>query len=100
MRAHVDSITIARALRDVSLWAGVLVGALLGGALAIFMPPVLIIVMGGLALWLVLRRRAGHQPSLMLVGLLIGVAIMVCLAVVSILVHQGTPTTGHGTGKG
>lgn len=99
MRAPVDSISIG-AFRSPRLWVGTVIGATLAVALVIFQPPALVIVLGGTSLWLVFRRRAGHQPSLLMIGVLVGMAIVFCLAVVSILVHQGSPSTGHGTGRG
>jgi Mn2+/Fe2+ NRAMP family transporter len=100
MKAYVSSIRIGAELRDVRLWIGVLVGAALGMVLAIAQPPALGIVLIGLSLWLVLRRRAGHDLSVLLVGVLVGIAVVVCVFMVAILVHQGTPTTGHGSSSG
>lgn len=100
MKAHVSSIRTGGELRDVRLWIGVLVGAALGIVLAIAQPFALGIVLIGLSLWVVLRRRAGHDLSVLLVGVLVGIAVVACVFVVAILVHQGTPTTGHGSSSG
>jgi hypothetical protein len=100
MKAHDSSIRTGGELRDVRLWIGVLVGAPLGMVLAIAQPPALGIVLIGLSLWLVIRRRAGHDLSFLLMGILIGVAVVTCVFVVATVVHQGAPTTGHGNSSG
>jgi hypothetical protein len=100
MKAHLSSIGIGRGVRDVRLWIGVGVGTALGMVLAIAQPLALGLVLIGFSLWLVLRRRAGHPLSLLLLGVLVGIAVVFCVYVVAILVHQGSPTNGHGSGRG
>lgn len=100
MKAYISSISIGRGVRDVRLWIGVVVGAALEKALAIAQPFAFGIVLIGLSLWLVLRQRAGHQLSLLLLGVLVGIAVVSCVYVVAILVHQGNPASPHGSGTG
>ena len=85
MKAHLSSISI---------------GTGLGMVLAIVQPLALGIVLIGLSLWLALRRRAGHPLSLLLLGVLAGIAVVSCVYVVAILVQQGSPTNGHGSVSG
>lgn len=100
IKAHVSPISIGSGVRNVRLWIGVVVGAALGAALAIADPPGVGIVLIGLSLWVVIRRKAGHEVSLMVSGVLAGIAVMSCVLVVAILIQQGSPTTGHGSGSG
>lgn len=100
MKSHVGSISIGREVRNARLWIGVVVGAALGMALAIAEPFALAVLLIGLSLRLVFRRRSGHQLSLLVLGVLVGTAVVSCVFVVAVLLQQGSPTTGHGTGRG
>ena len=100
MKAHASAVSIGSGLREIRLWIGVFVGAALGIVMAVAEPPALGIILIGLSLWLVLRRRAGHQLSPLALGILVGIAAVACVFVVAVLVQQGSPTTGHGSGSG
>lgn len=96
MRANVDSLS----LRSARLWLGVVVGVVLGAAIAVFMPPALLIVLIGLSLWLLVRRRGGHPMPPLVLGILLGLTLITCAYLIAALIQSGTPTTGHGTGRG
>lgn len=98
MNADVGAVPVGRGVRDIRLWIGVVVGAALGIVMSIAEPPALGIVLIGLSLWLVLRRKTGHHLSLLALGILVGIAVVTCVFVVAVLVQQGSPTTGHGSG--